>query len=130
MCIVKVYIYICLVFVDTKSKFTYSESTREYEIMSNLNCNSKNVVYLVQCKVFKIQYVGSASTKFRLRFNNYLSCSQRYSKGETVPQMTFHSHFLKPGHNGFTDCEFILIDQFDDIRSLQKREIFWQEKLI
>ena len=50
-------------------------------------------------------------------------------KGETVPQMTFHSHFLKPGHNGFTDCEFILIDQSDDIRSLRKREIFWQEKL-
>ena len=115
---------ICPVFVDTKSKFSDLESTRQYEIMSNLNCNSKNVVYLVQCKVFNIQYVGSASTKFRLRFNNYLSCSQRYSKGETVPQMTFHSHFLKPGHNGFTDCEFILIDQFDDIRSLQKKRDF------
>ena len=98
--------------------------------MTNLNCNSKNVVYLVQFKVCNIQYFGSASTKFRLRFNNYLSCSPRYSKGETIPQMTFLSHFLKPGHNGFTDCEFILIDQFDDIRSLQKREIFWQERLI
>ena len=97
--------------------------------MTNLNCNSKNVVYLVQFKVCNIQYVGSASTKFRLRFNNYLSCSRRYSKGETVPQMTFHSHFLKPGHNGFTDCEFILIDQSDGIPSRRKRGIFWQERL-
>ena len=39
------------VFVDTKSKFSDSESTREYEIMTNLNCNSKNVVYLVQYSV-------------------------------------------------------------------------------
>ena len=46
------------VFVDTKSKFTDSESTREYEIMTNLNCNSKNVVYLVQFKVCNIQYLS------------------------------------------------------------------------
>ena len=29
---------ICPVFVDTKSKFSDSESTREYEIISNLYC--------------------------------------------------------------------------------------------
>ena len=51
------------VFVDTKSNIIDSESTREYEIMSNLY------------------------------------------------------------------CEFILIDQCDGIRSLRKRETFWQARL-
>ena len=113
----------------TTSKFSNSLASREYDITSNLDCNSKNVIYLVQCKVCNIQYVGSASTKFRLRFNNYLSCSKKYSRCETVPQMTFHSHFYQPGHSGFSDWQFTLIDQSSDVKSLRKREVFWQEKL-
>ena len=64
-----------------------------------------------------------------LEFNNYLACSRKYSKGKIVPEMIFHSHFFKPGHNAFTECEFTLIDQSSYLRSLRKREIFWQEKL-
>ena len=36
---------ICSVFVDTKSRFSDSVSSGEHEIMSNLDCNFKNVVY-------------------------------------------------------------------------------------
>ena len=43
--------------------------------------------------------------------------------------MSFDSHFSQPSHNGFTDCEFTLIVRSDDVQSLLKREIFWQEKL-
>ena len=34
-------------------------------------CNSNNVVYLLSCKVCHAQYVGSTTTKFRVRFNNH-----------------------------------------------------------
>ena len=37
------------------------------------NCNSRNVVYLISCKVCGFQYVGSTTTKFRSRFNNHKS---------------------------------------------------------
>ena len=97
--------------------------------MSNLNCNSENVVYLVQCKTCKIQYVGSASTKFRLRFNNYKSCFRKCSSGQSAPQASFHSHFCQNDHNGMGDWAFTLIDQAQNLKSLRIREIFWQEKL-
>ena len=38
-----------------------------------LDCNSNNVVYLFECKQFQYRftYVGSTTTKFRYRINNY-----------------------------------------------------------
>ena len=44
-----------------------------------LDCNSNNVVYLLTCKVCGLQYVGSTSTKFRLRFNNHMQKSAQSS---------------------------------------------------
>jgi len=116
-------------FIANTTTFSDSNASKEYSIASNLNCNSKNVVYLVQCKTCNKQYVGSASTKFRLRFNNYKSCFGKFSSGKTAPQMLFHSHFGQPNHNGMEDWEFTLIDQSQDLASLRKREYFWQNKL-
>ena len=94
----------------------------------NLNCNSSNVVYLLTCKVCGIQYVGSCTTKFRLRFNNYKSCNRRHISN-VVCQEKLHSHFDSSGHNGFSDFQFTLIDQGSDPNSVRKREMFWQYKL-
>ena len=44
----------------------------------------KKVIYLVQCKTCHIQYIGSMSTKFRMRFNNYKSCLGKHNSNESV----------------------------------------------
>ena len=41
---------------------------KSYTINYELDRNSSNVVYLLSCKVCHVQYVGSATTKFRLSF--------------------------------------------------------------
>ena len=64
----------------------------------DLNCNSKMVVNLVQCKTCNKQYVGSASTNFRLRFYNYKCCHRKYNLTKTVPQHSFHTHFNANDH--------------------------------
>ncbi|WP_430731992.1 GIY-YIG nuclease family protein [Acinetobacter baumannii] len=95
---------------------------------TTLNCNSSNIVYLLNCKVCHAQYVGSCTTKFRLRFNNYKSCNKSHTQ-KIVPQQSLHDHFDQPGHSGFTDWEFILIDQGNSEMSVRKRERFWQYTL-
>ena len=50
--------------------FRSKTNGKEFRINYNLNCNSKNVVYLITCKVCGIQYVGSTTTTFRSRFKN------------------------------------------------------------
>ena len=117
--------YICnsKTFLDKSGKKTY-------EIKGGkMNCNSRNVVYMVQCKVCKIQYVGSACTKFRMRFNNYKACFKKYSLNKSVPQASFHAHFSQTDHNGMDDWSFTLIDYAKDVESVRRKESFWQYKL-
>ena len=58
----------------------------------------------------------------------YKSCNDRH-KTKNVPQQQLHSHFDKPGHNGFSDFEFTLIDRGNNLSCVRKREMFWQYKL-
>ena len=83
---------------------------------------------MVQCKTCLKQDVGSASTKFRFRFNNYKCCSRKYNSGKAVAQDCFFSHFNE-GIHGMKDWEFMLIDQADNLCSLRRRESYWQYKL-
>ena len=87
------------------------------------------VVYLIQCKSCQKQYVGSASTKFRLRFNNYKSCHRKYNLNQSVPQESLHAHFKRTDHNGMEDWRFIFIDTASNVESLRRKEAFWQNKL-
>ena len=66
--------------------------------------------------------------KFRKRFNNYKS-SQKYHREKPVSQQALHDHFDLPGHTGFQDFDFILIDQGNSENNTRKREMFWQYKL-
>ena len=121
----------CSVCPFVKSTTGFADKTgKQYNIRSatDLNCNSKNVVYLLKCKTCCSQYVGSCTTKFRLRFNNYKSCNNNHLQ-KTVPQQGLHDHFDLPDHNGIQDWEFTLIDQGDSELSVRKRERFWQYKL-
>ena len=72
--------------------------------------------------------IGSASTKFRMRFNNYSSCFNRYTTGVSVPQASFHAHFKQTGHNGMNDWSFTLIDHATNTKALRRKEMYWQYK--
>jgi len=115
-------------YLKESNSFT-DRNGKKFTIKSDLNCDSKNVVYLVSCKKCSIQYVGSASTAFRYRFNNYRCCYRKHSSGSVVPQATFHAHFAQDGHRGMEDWEFTLIDQAENLPTVRRRETFWQHKL-
>ena len=58
-----------------------------------------SVVYLLECAVCGVQYIGNTCTPFRLRFNNYKVCSCKVNSGASVPQRHFteecRQEFLK-----------------------------------
>ena len=59
-----------MLFLQQKiSSFSSHARNNSYPINYHLDCNSRNVVYLISCKVCGVQYVGSTTTKFRLTFN-------------------------------------------------------------
>ena len=74
--------------------FTKPKEGYIYQIKSEeMSCNTSHIVYLINCKTCGIQYVGSATTPFRLRFNNYKS---------TVLLPTPLKHFTQNDHKGFS----------------------------
>ena len=125
--------HLCKNFKST-STFNKSNSNEIYDISGTFNCSSKNVVYLIECKVCSKQYVGSTITKFRYRANNYKSIFRKFEKGEKVSkqalnQTNFHEHFLAEQHSGIEDWVITIIDEASDESLLRKKELFSIHKL-
>ena len=64
--------YVCN-YLAVGDSFSSHVTGTSYTVNHRLDCNLRNVVYLINCKVCGLQYVGSTTTKFRLRFNNHKS---------------------------------------------------------
>ena len=118
----------CETILNTDSSFA-DKNGNTYSIRCGpLNCNSTNVVYLLTCKACGLQYVGSTKNKFRARYNVYKS-NQKHHKAKKVMQQQLHEHFDLPSHSGWSDFDFILIDQGKSENDARLREMFWQYKL-
>ena len=80
-------------------------------MLDNYNCDSANVVYLIQCQKYpEAQYIGETGGNFRYRFNNHTH-SIRQKKLLPLPL-----HFNLDGHyiNDLKVC--ILKGNFKDTR--------------
>ena len=108
---------ICKHIVPTRN-FTSSTTKRTCEIRpENLNCRSKNVVYLISCKTCHKQYTRS-SDEFRERFINHRCANRNYRKNMKVKQESFHAHFADGACSEKNDREVRLIDQLDSTEDL------------
>ena len=115
--------HVCFNVSETK---TFScRNGKTYFINHHLDCNAKNLVYLLTCKCCGIQYVGQTSNKFRYRWNNYKDNNRKALNGLAHMQNHIFEHFEKEGHNGFLqDCYITFIDK-TDASDPTKREKYW-----
>ena len=105
---------------------TYCSKTNGKEFCSNynLNCNSKNVVYLITCKACDIQYVGPTTTNFRFRFNNNKSRINAHLKLSSENKRNddfLYQHFHSSRHLGLSHLSIQLIDRAMGERELRVR---------
>ena len=81
--------------------FESSNTGKQYKINFLFNCNSRNVVYLLTCKICEKQYVGSTVSKFRSRFNQCKCNINLCGKGQrSFMQEPLIDHFFSNKHNG------------------------------
>ena len=96
-----------------------------------LSCDSKNIIYLASCKRCRLQYIGSTTTDFRVRFCNHKSAMVTKKKTCEVAV-----HFNKTPHD-LSDFLFQFIDQVratvNNSCSIDKllitREAYWSAQL-
>ena len=122
---------LCQNFLKESNCFTSTSTNRTYPITQILSCKSKNVIYLVTCKKCKVQYVGSTSNEFKIRFRNHKS--SMITKKRTCEVAI---HFNKEPH-ALADFEFLVIEQLCNLSfnnnslddRLLTREAFWCAQL-
>ena len=113
-----------------ESKIFHNACTnRFYTIRKNLNCKSKDVIYVATCKKCNIQYGGSIANEFKVRFRSHKSAMLI-----RPPSCELAVHFNKEEHH-MSDFEFIVIEKIVNERDnnidrrLLNREVFWCSQL-
>lgn len=100
---------------------TVVESTNshfKYFIHAKLNCDSSNVVYLLECGVCGIQYIGQTDTAFRKRFNNHRAHVR------SLPNLPLSRHINSENHP-FDSIKITLLQGgFSSARERDQRESY------
>ena len=60
----------CKQVVHTQS-FKSSVTQKKIHIFHDLDCKSKLLIYLMECRICRIQYIGKSETEFSIRLNNH-----------------------------------------------------------
>ena len=111
-------------YITETNTFTSTVTGETFKINHHFDCNDKCLVYLMTCNKWKKQYTGQTTDHFRSRWNNYMSKSRSFDRGEQCMQEHLLKHFEYERHSGFRDnVSVILIDKTEDSNST-KRETY------
>ena len=116
--------------ITKETSFISSRSGLTYPIVTETNCNSSDLVYLIDCTNPAClqtrkppQYVGETGQKLRERMNGHRS-AVRHSEPTPVGQ-----HFNLPGHS-FDDAQVTVIEKTNGTEERHKREYHWISQLM
>ena len=128
----------CGLLEETKGTVFVSAATKKtYKVRQKMNCETKNVVYLVSCRKHQFQGVGQ-TTDMKKRLSNYWSHHfAKYNKCGIT------EHFLEEGHDIDKDFIFQPIVKISNMSNLpryhgpkvirerlEEFELYWQEVLM
>ena len=87
--------------------------------VKNLNCNTNNLIYLINCNKCNLQYIGQTSRKLKERFTDH------FSNIKTYKNTAISIHFNQPSHtiNNFTITPLQTIKMQTNTNYLNKKNI-------
>ena len=118
--------------VKTTATFTSNQINEIFGIYHLLDCKSKYAIYLLECSICKIQYIGKSETPIHIRLNNHGKDIKDSSAIITC------KHFNSPNNDFNTHRTFTILEQLRNITAssteilkerLKQRENFWIRKL-
>ena len=80
-----------------------------------MNCKSRYTIFLIECTKCKLQYVAKAETELSLKINNH---REDVLKLSAIPA---DQHFAQRYNDFNTDAKFIIIEQRQNTKPLDKR---------
>ena len=118
---------LCSNYFQETNYFESFVTGRKYTIKESLSCISENVIYLASCNKCKLQYVGSTTNQFKVRFRNHKSSMKTNKKTCEVAV-----HFNNTEHC-LENFSFVCIEQINDSTNVDSklltREAYWTMQL-
>jgi hypothetical protein len=105
----------CCLYIKTQSEFVSKHNAKELTITGKLDCNSKNIIYLIECSLCGEQYVGETERTLRERLNNHLSDIRQYKETGVA------EHFNQLNHIA-SDLQITPIVQMPDEGSASRNQ--------
>ena len=101
----------CSNFMQQTDSFCCVKTRRKYWIEQSITRTSRNIIYLATCTRCTLQYVGSTTTEFKVRFRNHKS-SMLTNKKTCEGALHFNC-----GEHAVKDFEFIGIEKIYHLNS-------------
>ena len=123
---------LCCQQVLKTTTFTSAQTRETFTIFYQVTCHSNYVIYLLECIICKIQYVGKSETSFNIRLNNHRKDIKKPNAIEAS------KHFNNNKHTFSKHGKFIIIEQLRNKNTiptetlklrLNEREIFGSRNL-
>jgi hypothetical protein len=110
--------------INMTNQFTSTTHGKTRRLKHNVDCGSQDIIYLITCKICKIQYVGETRCSLRKRFSHHRSCVKLNNENNKTP---ISIHFNSIGHD-LSHMEVIPIEQLSENNDMYRRarETFWQ----
>ena len=117
----------CCLQMQHSSTFHSKATENNYKIFCNVTCKSMNVIYILECSVCGLQYVGESKQPFHKRLNGHRSDISK------KPLLPVSQHFRQSDHklDDFNRMKILVIEQnihWSDAQR-QVRESFWIKEL-
>ena len=112
----------CMQVVNTNT-FRSNQTKRVFNIYHTITCKGQRIIYLLECILCNIQYVGKSETSFNIRLNNH---QKNMSNPKAIPACV---HFRKEGQNFIQHAKFTLIEQLTKTENLSKPTLKLRLKL-
>ena len=96
---------ICCQQVLKRNNFTSFRTGETFNIFHQLNYKSSHLIYLPQCRICQLQYVGKSESSFSIWLHNQRKDSQNKNP------ILVCKHFKNSNHNFQRDAKFTLIGQ-------------------
>ena len=107
--------------INTNDTFTSNSTGNTFRVRATATCKTKNIIYLIECRLCGMQYVGETENALHIRMNGHRSDINR-----NLPEKPVAAHFNAPGHSA-DDLSVMVIERVlrGDAAHRKARESFW-----
>ena len=111
---------------ENRVRFTCKATGETFPILQNITCKDDPTVYIIECKVCQLQYVGKSIQSMMNRGRQHIQAVESLTRAK---DNKLYKHFSSPGHSHADMTIFAIEKIHGDEFMLAARERFWIDKL-